>query len=259
MTTTTPKPKRAPRSKPTGPREVPILFSDVMVRAILDGSKTETRRMRGLDDVNKAPGAWTLHQDGVTLGIYARDRYKGRIGSYFHSEQIEPGTISVCPVVRPWNPGDLLYVREAWGVGPACLDHEGPTLYRATVEQPPGWPSHRGPFAEMVRWRPSIHMHKTRARLWLRVASVRAERLQDITEAGAKAEGIAPRQDGAHVWFAGATHPIKGVPKTFYSAREAFRSLWDGINGEGSWAANPWVFVVAFERAERPSAEARPS
>lgn len=193
--------------------EKPILFSDAMVRAILEGRKDVTRRI-----VKPQP-----HRSATTV-LAATD---GSGDVRFFSGPFS-GSIGVARSewTRPrWHPGDLLYVREAWGVGPGCLDSEGPTLYRATVETPPGWPSHRGPFSEMVRWRPSIHMHKARARLWLRVVSVRAERLQDMTDAEAAREGV--------------------------SCLDAFVSLWDMINGAGSWARNEWIWRVEFRREAR--------
>lgn len=173
----------------------PILFNTEMVRAILDGRKTQTRRV-----CKGQP------QDGVTspeaLG------YKS-----------------------PYQPGDILYVREAYDelpVKPDCSWSGGKTYlyYRADGDlRPEIW---RG------NWKPSIHMPKGAARLFLRVTDVRAERLQHITRGGAISEGC------------NAAMPIL-----------EFQGLWDSTikpadRERYGWAANPWVWVIEFERCEEP-------
>jgi hypothetical protein len=95
-------------------------------------------------------------------------------------------------------------------------------------------------------WKPSIHMPRPYSRISLAIASVRLERLQDITEADAIAEGIG--FDGTY--YLGATHPVKGTSKVFPTAVQAFESLWDSINAERApWASNPWLWVITFARA----------
>lgn len=176
-------------------RELPILFSTLLVRAILDGRKTETRRVvrsrhHGVHPITHvcrfSPDKWTITGRGQT---YER-----------------------CPYGQP---GDLLYVRETF-----CRVGDS-VWYRASGEDPPG-----------LTWTPSIHMPKAAARIWLRVTEVRVERVQDITEEGAKAEGVRGCS-----W--------SGVP----SWREPFANLWGRINAKRGfgWDANPWVWVVAFE------------
>lgn len=181
-------------------KERPILFSGAMVRAILDGRKTQTRRLV------KCP---------VWVGGIADDERP----SYTHVYGAV-ATVIPCPYGQP---GDRLWVRESFTLCESIRadGHRAP-LYRATSIVD----------AE-AKWKPSIHMPRWASRLTLEIVSLRVERLQDITEADAILEGIEDKQmvDGVPMWT---------------SAVEAYADLWDSINGEGSWAANPWVWVVEF-------------
>ena len=139
----------------------------------------------------------------------------------------------------PFN-GDLLWVRETWGHFPASLDEEENILYRATCENPLGWPAHRGDISEYVVWHPSLHMFKKYARLWLRITNVRVERVQEISDGDVAAEGVE--------W--GVSYDISD---TQYSpAQKAFRRLWDSLNAKRGypWESNPWVWVIGFEKAK---------
>lgn len=197
-------------------RERPILFRPEMVRALLSDAKTQTRRV-----VKPQP----------------RDPYTGL--------DLRPGSSPVdLPRCPHGAPGDRLWVRETWGL----LDTEprdGPT--RATV-------FHRAtdgerPDLRYQLWRPSIFMPRWASRIDLEVTGVRVERLQEISEADARAEGIreghhdvpAAMGGGVRTWDIGGdewwTDPVA-----------AFRALWVDINGAGSWSANPWVWVISFRR-----------
>lgn len=215
------------------PAERPILFTGPMVRAILDGSKTQTRR------VVKRPHIVT-EAECFELADCWLDR-DGNVwpADYEHLQD-------ACPYGVP---GDLLYVRETWQdwcplwEGSWCghgtkegmaADHE--VYYRA--DPPEAW-KRGGP----KKWRPSIHQPKWASRLWLRVTDVRVERVQDITNEDARAEGCpgGPHVDGYS----------EGNPADPY---EEFAHLWDSINekrGYG-WNENPWTWAVTFERAEAP-------
>lgn len=192
-------------------KERPILFSGPMVRAILDGSKTQTRR------VAKHP----LAQAAVRI-----NSYKGQ--SEF--DCILPdgtGGIIQCPY---GNPGDRLWVRETWAHerdGTGCPDDTG-VLYRATD---PGWDDE----GTGLRWRPSIYMPRWASRITLEITAVRVERLQSISEADARAEGVTPNA------FEQTSDNWGGV---------LYRRLWEQINGPGSWHANPWVWAITFQRLE---------
>ncbi|AOX32961.1 hypothetical protein IPC1241_19175 [Pseudomonas aeruginosa] len=206
----------------SAPRERPILFSGPMVRAILEGRKTVTRRV-----VKPQPDFLGSMVDPNTpfktldAGLHAR---------------------ITCPYGEP---GDRLWVREAWAadaqvdaIAPSDLSQGEPIWYPADL-------SVRQTGCSMIskgRVRPSIHMPRWACRILLEITAVRVERLQDISEEQALAEGVRgepcdhARQACADIGCWGDT------------AKGAFGFLWESLNGEGSWAANPWVWVVEFKR-----------
>lgn len=234
----------------------PILFSGPMVRALLAGRKTKTRRVVKLDvpaDADEVffwsgedlrrKGWRNVSEPGLWARKNGRDGYIKFIGR--------------CPYGVP---GDRLWVREAWAVKrfEPCLDHERDwqELCGATVryladgaeivhpgDRVTGQGIYRGP---VEKGRPSIHMPRWASRLTLEITDVRVERLQDISEADALAEGIEQR---------GIEFGVPGLwrrPEGPHSAAAAYADLWETINGKGSWAANPWVWVVTFEVEARP-------
>lgn len=192
-------------------KERPILFSGAMVRAILDGRKTQTRRI-----VKPQPDI--VHGDIVARHT-PDDMRLGRLGA-----------VMQCPYGQP---GDRLWVRETWAQ-PAASD-PGPTIYRADYPAcvPAGFENI--PPEEAITWKPSIHMPRAACRLVLEVTGVHVERLQFITEADAAAEGAEP-----------ILVPPDGGSCPHY---EGFRELWGRINGAAAWEQNPWVWVVEFRRA----------
>lgn len=204
-------------------RERPILFSSPMIRALLDGRKTKTRRaVKPQPEVSPEGnlcGAWLSRPLGGLL--------LPQIGDI----------VMHCPYGKP---GDQLWVREAFS-GPHCMDAGD-----GCKAVPPSkwgycsriwyWADGNPTEGDWTRPRPSIHMPRWASRILLEIVAVRVERLQDISETDAEAEGIQEIVD------AGVDHD--GTP------RGAYRALWEQINGAGSWAANPWVWVVEFKRAE---------
>ena len=194
-----------------------------MVRAILDGRKTQTRRDgHGLASFTTRGEFVKMcrRDDGVWVAVF-RD-----------SIPDDPAPIEVR---SPYGgPGDRLWVRETWApAGYSVL----PTLYRADGDEQPTLDG---------RWRPSIHMPRWASRITLEVTGVRVERLQAITEADAVAEGLENHGGGelADAWW--PEHD--GLAQAGATPREGFRVLWEAINGPGSWAANPWVWVVSFRK-----------
>ena len=237
------------------PKERGILFTGPLVRQILDGEKTQTRRL--LPDVFNSPP--DLVSEVVRPGseLDAASRFfvaPGQWGIRFRGGH--PMVGQRCPYSVP---GDLLYVRETFqvtGHGWQCpgihsLDeYHVDVQYRtdgAEVEHIVPREVYRAEEAceeDDDRWRPSIHMPKWAARIWLRVTDVRVERVQDITEEDARAEGVKPVSlqavSGGDVCGAGHV-----------TARELFAGLWDQINGDrATWESNPHVWVVSFERVE---------
>jgi hypothetical protein len=227
----TPGPLEGERYEPgngTAAKERPILFSAPMVRALLAGTKTQTRRaVKGERASRGVESGWWLKPYG-----FLNDRQFAK---------------AACPYGQP---GDRLWVRES-----ARCDYRGETppenkgsigvTYRAggSHMQPyvlerrddyPWFPRMSHNLDGSMRWAPGIHMPRWASRLLLEVTSVRVERLQAISEADALAEGI---DDG---WLVREKLP---PPRA-----AAYRYLWEDLNGAGSWAANPWVWVVEFKR-----------
>ncbi|EGT3614867.1 hypothetical protein FHH43_01255 [Clostridium perfringens] len=207
----------------------PILFNTSMVRAILDGEKTCTRRIIKLPKhiEKQRNGLYILCAEGST---YSDKEFKDVI------DYINP----------PYKVGDILYVRETWkkykkriGEGDSCRLVEFYS-YKADEDKQDN-PSE---FYES-KWKPSIHMPKEAARIFLKVTSVRAERLKDITDEGCYQEGISSTS-----FYDEAEHiQIAGIGLNDSLERAAFSLLWNSTVKEDkySWEANPWVWVIEFE------------
>lgn len=204
----------------------PILFSTPMVQAILDGRKTMTRRV--LKTPHDFDVFWKMEHN---IAIF--------------NEEDSPLNV----IVRPkYKVGDVLYVRETFGV----LHYEGvdttPTYF---------YKADGGEIAQIKGiWKPSLFMPKEAARIFLKVTAVKAERLQDISEEDAIAEGIQPVQDfDSGNGLSGRQMYENYLPKGYTEVLpiDSFQSLWQSINGPESWDENPWVWAYTFERCERPT------
>lgn len=220
---------------PSTVKERPILFSGPMVRALLNGNKTQTRR-------TFSDRTLKLIRAAIEIGEVSDFLSEGKLGD--HDLSYISG---FCPY---GHRGDRLWVKETW----AAHEHyntrkpleipEGVTI--ECRESPAGVKTegdgHR-PIkeGERGRWRPSIFMRRWMSRLTLEIVSVRVERLNECSEADAIAEGIDIFEDGA-----GFTVTPGG---TWYrNPEDTYRALWESINGPGSWAQNPWVWVIEFKR-----------
>ena len=202
-----------------------ILFNTEMVRAILEGRKTVTRRCVKPKSKN-ACGFFviTRKSDGAFMGVYDYDENE----MMFESPQTQPAYV-----------GDILYVRETW-----CDDRQ------FTHDDTPGRYFYKASESDdfTSKWHPSIHMPKEAARIWLKVKDVRVERLQEITEEHAQKEGCQGTfvGDGSCMGSGWDVSPV-----------DEFSKLWDStikkseLNRYG-WDANPWVWVIEFERCEKP-------
>ncbi|CAM3640233.1 hypothetical protein G4177_06025 [Corallococcus sp. ZKHCc1 1396] len=219
-------------------RERPILFSAAMILALLAGRKTVTRRLLKPQPAPNAP------HDGGTVWEFRPDKgLHVPCGTVGHLSVAEKMGLR-CPYGQP---GDRLWVRETFHITSA-----NEVVYRADY---PYNATERGmeniPAEQAVRWCPSIHMPRWASRLTLKVLSVRAERLHDITEEDAKHEGVEeapdPFDEDTEYWrcfLPECADDCAGV----LSARESFETLWKSINGPESWDANPWVWRVEIAR-----------
>jgi hypothetical protein len=222
----------------TAVRERPILFSAEMVRLLLAGEKTQTRRVVKLpkhiahDEVELQ-----RMQDGYADGVRPVWEYND-----------EPNAFSTrCPFGAV---GDRLWVRERFMPLPleSAPSDPAPTDWlidyaadgRSEEKVAPA--GYNPMLYNHVRYTPSIFMPRWASRLTLDIAGVRVERLQEISESDAKAEGV--EFDG--IWWRGGFKEIDGFLTAWPTATRAFEAIWRTINGEESWAQNPWVWVVSF-------------
>jgi hypothetical protein len=225
--------------------EKPILFSGVMVRAILDGRKTVTRRI--LKDVPPPPAMDAIHPNNHAkhpepyFDSYCGDR-KTALNPRGMSDRWCWWTRDdrqCLPTVKVrWVPGDRLWVRETFSGLHVYDEYKWPPSAWSSANPIWYWADGNPPDGDWTKPRPSIHMPRWASRITLLVTGVQVERLQDITEADAWAEGV---------WNCGETDGGRSRGE----GRSLYRSLWDHINGTGSWEANPWVVVVSFHRVEQ--------
>jgi hypothetical protein len=237
-------------------KESPILFRAPLVRALLAGTKTQTRRIVKLPHSNPL-GQWeptTVGGPGVRFSDGSPAPEQTAI---WHTRT---GDAVFCPYGQP---GDRLWVREAFrfaasldrlspsDVGEKALDAGyntpwAPTQFEADGSRAGAWHGFDTPPTVTTpgKLRPGIHMPRWACRLVLEVAAVRVERLQSISQADALAEGV---------WTAGPAKESGILDRSpggsVLNHVGAFRNLWEEINGAGSWEANPWVWVVEFRRA----------
>lgn len=233
-------------------KERPILFSGEMVRAILDGRKTHTRRLKGLERFNINPAVFTISnkQTHVCRLWDSRVEENPNPLEVYHILLSCDGFENKvkCPYGKT---GDVLYVKETYKY--VLSDHAHDLLegsrdktqfvYRASMH--PDWMLYAKE-RYGYKWTPSVHMPKYAARIWLKVKDVRVERLNAISEADAIAEGV---EEVVSEWSVGyGNYNLKGDDAPYYdNPVHSFQSLWQAINGPESWAVNPWVWVIEFE------------
>lgn len=202
-------------------KERPIIFSTPMVRAILAGEKTQTRRV-----VKLKP--WQQIEE----------RDDGAPWPWMYDDDRADDHWLPCPYGQA---GDRLWVREAWRVVWSS-DNEPPRELDAAYRF---WYEADAPLQDGYgKLRPSIHMPRFASRITLEITSVRVERLQGISEADAVAEGVTPKWEPG---FSGRLMKAIGG-FSFRPAASAYADLWESLHGPGSWDANPWVWVVEFKR-----------
>lgn len=240
-----------------GDQERPILFSGPMVRAILDGRKTQTRRI-----VKPQPPEWATHAELHMDGWFFHDGPEDREDLWFYPDYESDGL--QCPF---GHPGDRLWVRETWGVLDQFfegIDQQPDRPFKIIKEEkfgkgyygssyviygadgPNSWANDEG--EECTRWKPSIHMPRWASRITLEITGVRVERLKKITRLEALKEGFQghepiPGEDDERI-FAWEGRSSAPDPLAHFAA------TWDSLYGFGSWEANPWVWVIEFRRIE---------
>ncbi|EHF9646277.1 hypothetical protein L2C47_003060 [Salmonella enterica subsp. enterica serovar Muenchen] len=218
---------------PTSPGGRPVkergmIFNGEMVRAILDGRKTQTRRIMKLQPEILGSG----------LRYITESRKQNEVGKYFWCISDALGmrarsAVFACPF---GDVGDRIWVRETYRVHSRATD-VATLVYRASVRNSWTEQTHRVPVAVCnkpatpEKWTPSIHMPRWASRILLEIIDVRVERLNSITESDAEAEGVTDTGFGDLLV-------------------DGFRYLWKSIYGDDSWQANPWVWVIEFKRVE---------
>jgi hypothetical protein len=203
-------------------KERPIIFSASMVRAIIDGRKTQTRRVVKWPIKTKS--------DGGKQRLFLRndERNIDEINRLLQEKNRYPLRKIMCPYGQP---GDLLWARETFAIAEDSNIEDPGIFYRADGDLP----SH---LDDSIKWKPSIHMPKWAARLWLEVTGIRVERVQEINSEDIRAEGTPGTPHDANCLVA---------------ERELFHSLWNSINGKKpgcSWEDNPYVWAVEFKAVE---------
>ncbi|HHQ4661793.1 TPA: hypothetical protein ACSPZY_002222 [Aeromonas veronii] len=202
--------------------ERPVIFNGEMVRAILAGRKTQTRRI-----MKPQPEAMP---DKPGEYWWPAKRFESMLQlSYFNDPVTKELAADACPF---GGIGDRLWVKETFAPG---LCTKSAIAYRAThkpSDLDEGWD-------EQIKWTPSIYMSRSFSRIKLEITDVRVERLNDINEQDALAEGM---DDG--------TSPAAIAAGWFEKPRRAFRRLWERIYGQESWDSNPWVWVAEFKQVQ---------
>ena len=201
-----------------------MIFNAEMVRALLDGMKTQTRRIvKGTDGAVKFCKEWDINGEEIFVVLGEKDR-----------TGMNPvlGAIS-CPF---GDVGDRIWVREAFASG---LSTKSTLAYRATHKRE----DLEDGFYDTIKWTPSIHMPRWASRILLEITDVRVERLNSISQEDAQAESL--ELTG---WRPTYSDPDSGGE--VMTPYDNFAQLWESIYGEESWKANPWVWVIEFKRVE---------
>lgn len=214
-------------------KERPILFSGAMVLALLDGSKTQTRRVVKPQPMPNTPGMMTFSEPFTR--IYGKQIWFRGWGS------VDRVT---CPYGQP---GDSLWVKETFWRD----EEDNSIIYRADPDSDVVDVNKHETGSTKYNWKPSIFMPRRASRITLEITDVRVERLQDISESDAMAEGC----NGMHDFDCSEGCSSNSSPHADqccqcgnYSTREVYSRLWQSINGQGSWDLNPWVWVISFQK-----------
>jgi hypothetical protein len=234
-------------------KERPILFNAEMVRAVLAGRKTQTRRVNDLPHFrpsNTKGYDWTWRGQAPVKSVRQQARHPGGCWQDVRHDRL----LSLCPCGVP---GDRLWVREAHAIVPRSAyamsdgvqqilrpdDSHDAAVFRE------GWK-----LSPPSRWRPSIHMPRWASRILLEITDVRVERVQDISEEDVIAEGLYHHLNvvGHMKWYGRVRGDIRRTPNTFGCPQRAFADIWNSISAKPGqrWDDNPWVWAVTFKKLE---------
>ena len=214
----------------------PIIFSAPMVRALMDGRKTQTRRM-----IKAAPPEAT--SAGTT---YSSLTGHSNVWTWLSGDPRDCETWEVLDDFRlPYAPGDRLYVKEAFR-GDVGYDKTPPREWSQWPVSYEADPFEARCGLDVGRLLPGIHMPRWASRLTLTVTDVRVQRLQDISEADAIAEGIERLKSGRGFYDPTVSHAAVRFGEWTSTARQGFCRLWNSLHGPGAWDANPWVVALTF-------------
>lgn len=250
-----------------------ILFKGEMVRAIQAGRKTQTRRILNPQPL-RTERRWVREAEVGTLHVTQDMFGEGLVFALRESMTTTRnlGAVNFAEEFAPIKVGEILYMKETWYEGYPTDDYgniNGPSQYWYRADAPsdarPGDVSDSWCINEWgednkdmwPRWKSSMFMPYAAARIFLKVTGVRVERLNDISEADAWAEGCKRGEPTDNGGFFPAEIPDPGGIglRGWDSPEDWYADLWEEINGEGSWDANPWVWVYTFERTEKPATE----
>lgn len=203
----------------------PLLMKGPLVLASIRGDKTQTRRTKGLEEVNASPDDWRLVdvrrfllEDCIFLGNSKAKKHEGKFGAFFRRISTDEPLFIPCPY---GGPGDLIWIKETWAPAPGWH-----IAYRADLPNSQGF------------WKSPLHMRREYSRLTLHLSEVRAQRLQDISVQDVRAEGVEVRE----FWLYGSNAKSRQE-----IAALAFKPLWESINGKGAWSRNDWVWPLTYK------------
>jgi len=221
-------------------RILPILFSSPMVSAILEGRKTQTRRV-----IKKRYSNTDIQWKKDKYGTRLVERQNDVPPPVKNPDESTTYNVVAFSELRPtYSKGDILWVRESFLI---CNENEflqgmnSRFVFKASIH--PDWFNALKEAHPSYKWIPSIHMPKAACRIFLKVTNVKAERLHDISGFDATCEGILPKGD----YYKSYTDNV-----LYADPQSSFFSLWESINGAESLLSNPWVWVYSFERCEMP-------
>ncbi len=206
----------------------PILYSTPMVQALLENRKNQTRRICKISPLAKLIGLYTKRR----LWDSTVEECPNPLG---HFAKFDLNGVEI-EVQSKFTEGDILWVRETF------FEYHCEFIFKSDYEPD---------FYRNIKWKPSIFMPRKAARIFLKVTNVRVERLQDISEEDAIAEGVASAFPASDMKFAKDLDWV--IPRPFLHHQFSFLILWQKINGKKHpWKSNPWVWVYEFERIEKP-------